>query len=83
MLEAGKTVKIRATLVAAGELTVASTPAGATVFIDGVRRGVTPLALELPLGDHTVIVERTGFQRFEKKVKLADKSIAVDAPLKR
>ncbi len=83
VLEAGKTVKIRATLVASGELAVASTPAGATVFIDGVRRGVTPLALELPHGDHTVIVERAGYQRFEKKVKLADKSIAIEAPLKR
>lgn len=81
--DAGSASKIRATLVAAGQLTVASVPAGATVFIDGVRRGVTPLALELPHGDHTVIVERAGYQRFEKKVKLADKSIAIDAPLKR
>jgi len=80
--EGGKTTKLRATLVAAGELTVTSTPAGSTVFIDGVRRGVTPLALELPLGDHTVIVERAGFQRFEQKLKLGP-PVTIDAPLKR
>lgn len=79
---AGSTVKLRATLVPAGELTVSSMPAGSTVFIDGVRRGVTPMVLELAVGEHTVIVERAGYQRFEKKVKLKDK-VAIEAPLKR
>ncbi|MBA2541202.1 MAG: PEGA domain-containing protein, partial [Deltaproteobacteria bacterium] len=80
---AGKAVKIAAVLVPAAEIRVSSTPAGATVYIDGVRRGLTPLALELPLGEHTVIVERAGYQRFSKKLELADKPVAIDAQLVR
>jgi hypothetical protein len=33
---------------------------GATVYIDGERRGVTPLSLELPRGPHSVRVESRG-----------------------
>ena len=82
-LDAGKSLEISAKLVPAGQLTVSSVPAGSTVFIDGVRRGTTPLAIELPVGDHTVIVERAGFQRFERKVKLSDKTTDLAATLVR
>jgi len=82
-LEAGKRISVAAVLVRATEVRVASTPAGSTVFVDGVRRGLTPLVLELPRGAHTVIVERTGYQRFEKKLELADKPISIDARLVR
>lgn len=81
--EAGKTAKLRAKLVLSGELVVTSTPAGATVFVDKVRRGVTPITLELARGAYTIIVERAGYQRFERKVKLEDKPLTVDAPLQR
>lgn len=37
-----------------GRLTATSTPAGATVWVDGVRRGVTPLTMELEAGNHKV-----------------------------
>ena len=60
-----------------------STPAGATVFVDKVRRGLTPLTLELARGAYTIIVERAGYQRFEKKVQVSDKPSTVEAPLKR
>ena len=36
-----------------GSLLVGTNPAGAKVLIDGTARGVTPLSLELPPGDHT------------------------------
>jgi hypothetical protein len=35
-------------------VTIKSLPEGATVFIDGRRRGVTPLQLSLPVGKHSV-----------------------------
>jgi hypothetical protein len=82
-LEAGKTEKLAVQLTAAGELMVTSVPAGSTVFVDGVRRGLTPLSLVLPAGDHVVIVERAGYQRFEHKVKLGERRVEIHAPLKR
>jgi hypothetical protein len=41
-----------------GQLEVRSDPAGATVTLDGVRRGVTPLTLnDVPPGRHTVVID--------------------------
>jgi hypothetical protein len=37
-----------------GRLEVSSVPAGATVFVDGVRAGLSPLAIDLPAGAHRV-----------------------------
>jgi hypothetical protein len=46
---------------ATGRLLVRSSPTGATVTVDGVERGVTPLALrELDFGTHNVTVARRG-----------------------
>ncbi len=39
-----------------GQLEVTSDPAGARVSIDGTRRGVTPLTLPIPSGQHSVVV---------------------------
>jgi hypothetical protein len=41
-----------APVAAAGNVTFTSEPAGATVLIDGVARGVTPLKLRLAAGQH-------------------------------
>jgi hypothetical protein len=52
-------------------LLVRSTPAGATVAVDGVVRGVTPLALrELELGTRTIVVSRPGYAPIERRVTL-------------
>jgi len=39
---------------AQGTLTIESQPAGAEVSVDGAKRGVTPLKLPLPAGEHSV-----------------------------
>jgi hypothetical protein len=45
-----------------GRLLIRSVPSGATVSIDGVSKGVTPLALrDLELGTRTVVIARRGF----------------------
>jgi hypothetical protein len=51
-----------------GALNVTSTPAGASVLVDGADRGVTPLALTLPLGAHTVEVALAGYTGASKSV---------------
>jgi hypothetical protein len=69
-LEAGKTVTLAPQLAVTAELAVESTPTGGTVFVDGKRVGVTPMKLELELGDHVIFIERAGFQRHVARVKL-------------
>ena len=55
----------------AGNLLVRSTPAGATVFVDDHRRGVTPLALQnVELGTRRVRIQRDGFTVEERQVNL-------------
>ena len=40
--------------MATGTATISSRPEGAAVVIDGVARGLTPLRLSLPVGEHTL-----------------------------
>jgi formylglycine-generating enzyme required for sulfatase activity len=44
-----------------GELAVASTPPEAEVFVDGERRGTTPLTLELTAVSHSIEIRKEGF----------------------
>jgi hypothetical protein len=53
-------------------LLVRSTPAGATVTVDGTARGTTPLALrDLSFGTRLVAVGRTGYTTVERRVSLS------------
>ena len=48
-----------------------STPAGAAVTIDGVERGVTPVAVRgLALGSRSVVVTRAGYRPSQRQVTL-------------
>jgi hypothetical protein len=49
-----------ATPLPVGTFVLSSQPAGAEVLVDGVSSGRTPLALDLPPGDHTVVVTDGG-----------------------
>ncbi|MBW2586891.1 MAG: serine/threonine protein kinase [Deltaproteobacteria bacterium] len=62
---------------------VASSPPGATVFLDGKEQGVTPVALTgLMQGDYRVRVEAPGFASWSTKVEVAHGETAgVRAPL--
>jgi len=54
-----------------GRLLVRSSPSGATVQVDGVTRGVTPLALrDLELGSRSVVVARRGYIAEDQRVVL-------------
>lgn len=60
-----------AAAVAGGRLLVRSSPGGAEVFVNGERRGVTPLALrDLPYGAYAVRVVRAGFAPVEQRVAI-------------
>jgi PEGA domain-containing protein/protein kinase-like protein len=52
-----------------GRVLVRSTPAGATVFVDGKEHGQTPTAVrELAPGQHRVRLERDGYAPAERRV---------------
>ncbi|MDD1660004.1 MAG: PEGA domain-containing protein [Methanomicrobiales archaeon] len=48
-----------------GTLVVTSTPPGASLFIDGVARGVTPVSLgNVSQGRHTILLRYPGFEEY-------------------
>jgi hypothetical protein len=47
-----------------------SQPQGAEILVDGVVRGVTPLALELLQGDRAIMVKLDGFKAWEDKFRI-------------
>lgn len=49
-------------VIAAGALSITTTPAGATVFIDGVQRGISPVTISnLSPGAHMLRIEMNGY----------------------
>ena len=56
-----------------GRLLVRSNPSGADVEVDGVPRGVTPLALrDLDLGSRQITVSRRGYVSEERRITLTE-----------
>jgi PEGA domain len=50
-------------------LTVASSPAGATVYLEGHRwAGVTPATIDVPPGDHKLTIELAGYDPSERSI---------------
>jgi serine/threonine protein kinase len=59
-----------------GRMLVRSNPSGAAVFVNGRRRGVTPLALrDLAPGNYTVRVSREGFSDASRRVSVTGTSV--------
>ena len=55
-----------------GWLLVRTTPPGATVVVDGVDRGQTPLSLDdLPYGTHRISISRAGYGSETREVSLS------------
>ena len=52
-------------------LDVRSDPPGAAVFVDGVRKGTTPVAIDIDGGaaEHVVRIEKPGYEAVERTVK--------------
>jgi hypothetical protein len=57
----------------AGRILVRSTPAGATVVVDGVPRGQTPAAVrELTFGSHVIVVTAVGYPQWQQTFTLTE-----------
>jgi hypothetical protein len=53
------------------KLSVTSVPDGADIEMDGSFVGNTPSDIDVPAGEHTVTVKKSGFQTWEKKLKVS------------
>lgn len=71
-IRAGERLETAVTLVLAdGLLNVLSTPAGATLMLDGVFQGTTPLRLALlPESTHELHLSKSGFQSLKQQIRL-------------
>jgi hypothetical protein len=49
-----------------------STPPGATVTVDGVKKGTTPLTVNLTLGNHVVDIQLAGYSKVHKNLTVAE-----------
>jgi formylglycine-generating enzyme required for sulfatase activity len=51
-------------------ITVATTPTGATVFLDGIVLGSTPLHEQVEAGDRTLEIRRQGFKVLSRSIRI-------------
>ena len=63
---------------ATGRLRVVSKPLGATITVDGTAQGLTPrLVAKLEVGEHQVVVSKTGFKPEVEKVQVKASGLAL------
>lgn len=65
-----------------GEVDFITTPDGAEIWVDGAKKGMTPLTLALPAGDHELRVTKQGHHPLEATLNiLPAKKVPVDLKL--
>ena len=67
----------------ANKISVSSIPANADIEMDGSFVGTTPSAIDVTPGEHSVLVKRTGYKNWERKLKVTGGSINVSAELEK
>ena len=68
----------------AGKLTVVSVPDGADIEVDGSFVGNTPSDVQVPEGEHTIVVKKTGFKDWQRKMKVSGgSSVRLNAELEK
>jgi CRISPR/Cas system-associated exonuclease Cas4 (RecB family) len=65
------------------KLSVNSVPEAADIEVDGAFVGSTPSVLELNTGEHSIVVHKTGYKTWERKLQLATGEIKVTAELEK
>lgn len=69
---------------ASAKLQIESTPPGADIEVDGSFVGSTPSDVQVTEGDHTVVVRKSGFKNWERKLKAsAGSSVRIGAELEK
>jgi hypothetical protein len=62
---------------------VSSEPSGADIEIDGNFVGNTPSAVDLAAGDHVIMVKKTGYKDWQRKIKTTAGAVTISAALEK
>jgi hypothetical protein len=65
------------------KVSVVSIPDGADIEVDGNFLGSTPSAVELPTGEHEIVLRKSGYTPWQRKLKLTGGDIKISAELER
>jgi hypothetical protein len=58
-----------------------SNPAGAEIELDGAFVGSTPSTVGVAPGDHSIVIKKSGYTTWERKIKVSSGKIDVVADL--
>ena len=64
-------------------ISVSSTPANADIELDGNFVGNTPSVIEVTAGEHSVVVRKTGYKNWERKLKVTGGAVNISAELEK
>jgi len=66
-----------------GSISILSTPSGATIYLDSVNQGLTPVTLNnITIGPHPVVISKTGYKDYQSTVTVsAGKNTTVNPTL--
>ena len=65
------------------KISVSSIPANADIELDGSFVGSTPSVIDVTAGDHSVVVNRTGYKNWERKLKVTGGVVNISADLEK
>ncbi len=58
---------------AVGNISVTSTPAGATVYVDNINNGITPKVIEgITSGSHNIVLQKAGYQNDTRTITVTN-----------
>jgi hypothetical protein len=62
-------------------VTVTSKPCGATIYIDGIQVGRTPMSFPMPTGGYTLVLVAPGHRPYAQRILVPDAPIEIQADL--
>ncbi len=66
-----------------GKISISSQPSGADIEVDGAFVGSTPSSIVLAAGEHQVVVKKSGYKTWERKLRISGGEISLSAELEK
>jgi hypothetical protein len=77
-------ISIAPVAVSSAKIQLESTPPGADIQLDGSFVGNTPSDVQVPEGEHGIVIKKVGFRDWERKLKVsAGSTIHLDAEMEK
>lgn len=76
-------VPASAAVAPAAKVSVGSTPEGADIEVDGNYVGSTPSTLNLQPGSHTIVITKSGYKPWQRKLLVEGSTVNVSAELEK